>query len=382
MREQLQAYIDRVRALAEHCHGNEQATKQSLIGPLFTLLGYDLTDPRECRPEYRADFGKERSVKPVDWAFFRDTRPAFFVEAKEVNKKLPGYDEQLADYFAKVPEVKLGILSNGLQWRFFTDLVNLNVMDHEPFVRWDVMGEDPPPYDFLTLLQKSQYNNELIRTFAQRRRRTNLLVAELSRLLEPSPEFTRLAILNLETRTRTEAVIESWKPVLAAAIGEWAKQRALSNVLSDGESEAPGEPAAPQLTIQAAARANAVETTPDELDAFAIIEQVLGAERQVAYQDTASYFKVHLPEKPSWVVCRLYLGRRRNQLLVPLPAESVLPMVGSRSISAPETGWCAVQIASGADLAELSALLQAAWDLRRREHPVTLKGPAAGDKTP
>ena len=27
-----------------------------------------------------------------------------FVEAKEVGKKLPGYDEQLGDYFAKAPE--------------------------------------------------------------------------------------------------------------------------------------------------------------------------------------------------------------------------------------------------------------------------------------
>ncbi|MGK3962155.1 hypothetical protein WMF38_54755 [Sorangium sp. So ce118] len=48
--------------MAEHVKGNEQATKQSLIGPLFTLLGYDLTDPRQCLPEYRVDFGKDRSV--------------------------------------------------------------------------------------------------------------------------------------------------------------------------------------------------------------------------------------------------------------------------------------------------------------------------------
>jgi hypothetical protein len=370
MREALQTFTHRVRELAEHCHGNEQATKQSLIGPLFTLLGYDLTDPRECRPEYRADFGKDRSVKPVDWAFLKDMRPIFFVEAKEVSKKLPGYDEQLADYFAKVPEVKLGILTNGLQWRFFTDLVNLNVMDTEPFVRWDVLGEDPPPYDFLTLLQKSQYNNELIRTFAQRRRNTNLLVAELSRLLEPSTEFTRLAVTNLETRNLTAAVVESWKPMVSAALGEWAKQRALSNVLSP-EGEEPAGPAAPQPTLQG--RAAQVETTQEELDAFALVQKALGEECPVAYQDTASYFKVHLPEKHSWVVCRLQFGRRRNQLVVPMAAESVLPLVGARAVSTPEAGWCAVQIESGADLADLGELLREAWQLRRREHPVTLQ---------
>ena len=77
MREALQRYVKRVQELAEHVRGNEQATKQSLVGPLFTLLGYDLTDPRECVPEYRVDFGPNRSVKPIDWAFFQAARPIF-----------------------------------------------------------------------------------------------------------------------------------------------------------------------------------------------------------------------------------------------------------------------------------------------------------------
>ena len=84
MRDAVAAYVKRVRELADHVKGNEQATKKSLVEPLFTLLGYDLTDPRECVPEYREDFGKNRSVKPVDYAFFENGSSIFFVEAKEV----------------------------------------------------------------------------------------------------------------------------------------------------------------------------------------------------------------------------------------------------------------------------------------------------------
>ena len=142
-REQIDAYVKRVKDLADHVKGNEQATKQSLIGPFFTMLGYDLTDPRECVPEYKVDFGKERSSKPIDWAFLHNGTLAFFVEAKEVSRKLAGFDEQLADYFAKDQNVKLGILTNGAQWRFFTDVVNTNVMDKEPFARWDVFSDEP-----------------------------------------------------------------------------------------------------------------------------------------------------------------------------------------------------------------------------------------------
>jgi hypothetical protein len=66
MREALQAYVKRVGELAEHVRENEQATKPRRVGPLFTILGYDRTDPRECIPEYRVDFGPNRSVKPAN----------------------------------------------------------------------------------------------------------------------------------------------------------------------------------------------------------------------------------------------------------------------------------------------------------------------------
>ena len=52
VKDALTAYVKRVGDLAEHVKGNEQATKQSIIGPLLTLLGYDLTDPREWVVSY------------------------------------------------------------------------------------------------------------------------------------------------------------------------------------------------------------------------------------------------------------------------------------------------------------------------------------------
>ena len=103
-------------------------------------------------------------------------------------------------------------------WQFFTDLINANLMDKEPFVKWDVLNDEQPPYDLLTLLQKSQFKTELVRTFARRQHEHNLLVNELDRLLEPSAEFTELAIANIETRNLTSNVVEYWKPVVASGM--------------------------------------------------------------------------------------------------------------------------------------------------------------------
>lgn len=354
LKEVIEAYVKRVKELADHVRGNEQATKQSLIGPFFTMLGYDLTDPRECVPEYKADFGKERSTKPIDWAFLNNGAFAFFVEAKEVGRKLSGFDEQLADYFAKEPTVKLGILTNGAQWRFFTDVVNSNVMDREPFAKWDVFSEEPPPYDVITLLHKVQFNAELIRALAQRQRAQNLLVGELARLLEPSSEFAKLAIQNLETRNLTQAVVESWKPVVASALNEWARQRMLTAALNN-----------PPTTTGAAGAESKSEpgkivTTQEELDSFEIIKKLLGAERPIAYEDSVAYFKVHLADRRTWVFVRLYLDRKIPCIWVPLPVEQATELSGGRPVTA-QSGWVSINLESHVQIAELTDLLRAAY---------------------
>jgi hypothetical protein len=361
MREALQQYVKRVQELAEHVRGNEQATKQSLVGPLFTILGYDLTDPRECIPEHRVDFGPNRSVKPIDWAFLQNGHPIFFVEVKEVGKKLGNYDEQLADYFAKAPEARLGILTNGVQWRFFTDVVNPNIMDKEPFVKWDVLADEQPPFDFLTLLQKSQYNTPLIRTFAERKRAQNLLVAELNRLLEPASEFVKLAITNIETRRITDKVVEDWKPVLANAISEWARQRTLTAVLenpSRTESRTGAE----------ATSGGRVETTQEELAAYEVIRRLLGSNRPVAYEDTVSYFKIHLAERYTWVMCRLYLGRKRPCVWVPLPLEQVQTLTSGLMLSTPQAGWTCITLTATGEIERLGDVIRAAWDSQKAIH--------------
>ena len=367
MKDAIEAFIKRVRELAEHVRGNEQATKQSLIGPLFTLLGYDLTDPRECIPEYKVDFGKDRSVKPIDWAFFQNGRPMFVVEAKESSRKLLGYDEQLADYFAKSPEIKLGILTNGIQWRFFTDVMHQNMMDKEPFLRWDVFSDEKPPLDFLTILQKAQFNPQLVRAFAEQKRNQNLLLNEISRLLEPSAEFVRLAVSNIETRRLTENMVEGWKPVLASALEAWVKQRMLSMAIDpiptfENPSDASGR----------------IETTQEELDGFATVQQLLGPDRPVAYEDTVSYFKIHLKERYTWVMCRLYLSRKRPTLWVPLPIEDAETLVNQFPVTTPQPGWTCVALNSAKDIQELGELLGKAYDVQKTSRT---KSAEAGEKT-
>jgi hypothetical protein len=265
VKEQLQQFVKAVKERCDACRDNEAATGNSLILPLFALLGYDVADPRVCHPQHKADFGKGRSVKPVDWAFFlSEPRPAFLVEAKAVGKDICGYDEQLGDYYAKEqPGVTLGILTTGVQWCFFTDRACEHVMDKEPFLTWDILKDDPIPLDFFTILRRAEFKPDLIRAFATGQHRQGLLVAELSRVLEPSSEFVKLAIQNLEEladRRVTAPVIEEWRPILVRALDQWAQQRRLAAALghsndkpmADNGCSQDGAPPAPEGKQRAA----------------------------------------------------------------------------------------------------------------------------------
>ena len=191
----------------------------------------------------------------------------------------------------------------------------------------------------------------------------NLLVGELNRLLEPSKEFIRLAIGNIETRKQTDSVVEYWKPVLANALEEWVKQRMLLMALSTPLQN-------DRKAGDAGSSAAKVVTTKEELDGFETIKRLLGPDRPVAYEDTASYFKLHLPERHTWAICRLYFDRKRPSVWVPLPIEESQRLAPSFNISVLQLGWSCLMIDSFADLEMLGELLRVSWDSQRSSHPV------------
>ena len=95
---------------------NEEMTKQALIIPFIQILGFDVFNPIEIRPEYSADFGIKKGEK-VDYALFKENEPIIFIEAKSVNENLNNHDAQLARYFNSTKEVKLAILTNGVEYK-------------------------------------------------------------------------------------------------------------------------------------------------------------------------------------------------------------------------------------------------------------------------
>ena len=118
----------------------EEATKHALVLPFIQALGYDIFNPTEVVPEYTADFGLKQGEK-VDYAIFREEsngEPAMLIECKRVSDPLDvSKASQLGRYFSQTP-THIGILTNGIVYKFFSDIDAENVMDATPFLVIDI----------------------------------------------------------------------------------------------------------------------------------------------------------------------------------------------------------------------------------------------------
>jgi hypothetical protein len=96
-----------------------------------------------------------------------------------------------------------------------------------------------------------------------------------------------------------------------------------------------------------------------------MIRRLLGPSRPVAYEDTVSYFKIHLAERYTWVMCRLYLGRKRPSVWVPLPQEQVQALTPGLMLSTPQDGWTCITLNVSGEIDRLGDILRAAWDSQK-----------------
>src|SRR5699024_3197608 len=121
LRVKLTELANRAPTLKEPLH-TEAATCTALVMPFLAALGYDVLNPTEVVPEFTADIGTKKGEK-VDYAIMRDGEPQILTEVKCWNVDLKEAQfSQLLRYYATTP-ARIGILTNGLEYRFYADLV-------------------------------------------------------------------------------------------------------------------------------------------------------------------------------------------------------------------------------------------------------------------
>jgi hypothetical protein len=105
--------------LDEKCT-NEAQTRMYLIEPLLEILGYSRIDDHDMLTEINAGWGAKNDKADLG-LILKGKTPEIIIECKKLGKKLTDKEgSQLNNYFINTKGSKIGVLTNGLEWRFYT----------------------------------------------------------------------------------------------------------------------------------------------------------------------------------------------------------------------------------------------------------------------
>lgn len=317
-RDQIKQLGDRVTKLKNQIQ-TEEATKNAFIMPFLQTLGYDVFNPLEVVPEYITDIGTKKGEK-IDYAIFKDGNPTILVECKHWEQNLNLHDGQLLRYF-HVSKAKFGLLTNGVNYRFYSDLEESNKMDEKPFLEFNVNEMKDNQIEELKKFHKSIFDAESITNTASELKYTNELKHLLHQeLTNPSPDFVKHFAKQVYPSVVTAKVLEQFTNLTKKSIQQYISDlitERLKTALTKEDEKAKQQEA---LEAESSPKSDSkIITTEEELEGYMIVKTILRQNidaSRVYYRDAQSYFAILLDDNNRKTICRLYLNGSKKYLAV------------------------------------------------------------------
>jgi predicted type IV restriction endonuclease len=398
--DDLRRHGEQVRKRQPNIRG-EEATKMALVLPFLVVLGFDIYDPTEVQPEYVADFAKKRSAGPsekVDYAIHLGGNPVMYVECKAADVDLQAHSGQLSRYFNATPSVKVGVLTNGIRYLFFTDLDEPNIMGDKPFFEFNALSFTERDAESLEAFTKSQFEPAKVRNLAEDIIYTGKLTGYVNDLLRnPSESFVRFLLgeINIVSGRTTARVVEKFVPIIKKAIQMTLLDMATRSIKLQTEEPAPPAaqplpPAAPPppapIAETTTEQNKGIVTTPEEIEGYDAIRRIcldatLSAKYPVQYRDSQSYFGMHII-KPKYWFMRLFFDSRRKALVTRVSVERAAMLAPGFEVDTPPEnfGRSRVYVAGPRDFDRLRPLILLAYeDVIKRCETGTAEDDAVAD---
>lgn len=303
----------------------EEATKSALIMPFFQLLGYDVFNPLEFMPEFTADVGIKKGEK-VDYAIMLDGKPAMLIEAKWCGAPLDGHDSQLFRYFGTT-EAKFGILTNGIVYKFYTDLDEPNKMDMAPFLEFSLLDIQESLVPEIRRFAKERIDIDAAFSAASELKYTNLIKAFLSKQrTEVSDTFVNYILGEIYPGRRTQATVERFTPIIKKAYNSYINDVINDTLKSAMQRHDEVVPSTPDTTLQDEndevneVPTTKINTTDEEVEAYIVIKTLLHdiiSSDRLSYKDTESYFGILCDGSTRKWICRLKLENTKKSFFLP-----------------------------------------------------------------
>lgn len=287
----------------------EEATKNALVMPFIQILGYDVFNPFEVCPEYTADLGIKKGEK-VDYAIIKNDEPVILIECKSITEKLDPHTTQLFRYF-HTSKAKFGLLTNGVNYKFYTDLNESNKMDEVPFLEFDITSIKEQSLIALKNFHKSYFDINTIFNSASELKYSNEIKRIMANELnEPSPNFVKFFISQIYSGKATERVVAQFSEIVKKSINQMISDKISDTLKTALTKESEKEAELAKAETPAPREENAIVTTDEEIEAFFIVKSILREKiesKRIFYRDFQNFFSILLDDTIRQTICRLYL---------------------------------------------------------------------------
>jgi hypothetical protein len=316
----------------------EEATKNAFIMPMIAALGYDVFNPFEVIPEMDCDLIRKKGEK-IDYAIMREDVPILLIECKHCKQDLNLHDTQLQKYFV-ASNARFGVLTNGIVYKFYTDLEKPNIMDTKPFLLINMLDLSDSDIEQLKKFHKSYYNEEnVLGTANELKYTTEIKEIFNNELQSPTSDFIRFFAKQIYTTGQiTQKVVEMFNPLvkksMSMVINDIIAERLNTAMKNENQVE---DITNPSSNLPNSSKENAdsklpdgvvymdketgIVTTQEEMDAYNIVRSILRSSvdaSRITYKDYKTYFVISLDNSQWYWICRISIGARKKQIGIPV----------------------------------------------------------------
>lgn len=295
----------------------EEATKNAFVMPfIHNILGYDVFDPTEVKPEFICDVGTKKGEK-IDYAIIKDGDIQVLIECKKIGESLNiNHASQLFRYF-HVTNARISILTNGQVYQFFTDLDAPNKMDEKPFLEFDLLNIEDNLIPELKKLTKSAFDIDSIISAAGELKYVSQIKKVLAaQLTIPEEDFVKFFASRVYDGMLTPKVKETFTVLTKKAITQFLTDQVnerLKSAISNTAEKTGEVEEKPNENVTD----NEIVTTEEELEGFYIVKGIIRTvidPARISQRDTKSYFGILIDDNNRKPVCRLHFNRSQKYI--------------------------------------------------------------------
>jgi hypothetical protein len=343
----------RIRDLIKHIEEqkdnatSEEDVKTALVLPMLELLDYNPKNLKEIKTEYVAGIGQnQKDNRKVDYAILRgDGKPCIFIECKKLSENLDKLENvrQLRDYYSSTMlRPKYAILTDGIEYRFYTDNKEQNIMNLIPFLQFDITKIKRDQIEMLMDYRKSEIMDESKDKIRTAKIKESQILERLKKLINaqitnPEIELVKLLTIKLIDDDRTlltpipendeneinksiEKEIETFVKLTKEAFKQIIKECATRlNQSKDTTKQYTHVPVVEQTTATITKQWQYENRlTEDEKKVFEIIQSIVGNDRELKPKFKANwYITIDITTKPKQGV-KKHLSNKQSTPLVAL----------------------------------------------------------------